>query len=147
MNVSTLINGSYLNNCRKIYEISVEPEIYGREIQPPPTQRMQIVIPGKVDHPEIYLRSVNEKEFIIEWGEPRCYGAVKVKGYQLFLNDRKVGKRLSATHRKAVVPCKPNRYVADQHHIVCGLLKRSPCSKRLLLLLQTVQGVHVGYWS
>ena len=57
--------------CRKIYEISVEPEVYGREIAPPPTQRLQVIIPGSVDAPEIFLRTVNEKDFTIEWGEPR----------------------------------------------------------------------------
>ena len=97
--------------CRKIYEISVEPEVYGREIAPPPTQRLQVIIPGSVDAPEIFLRTVNEKDFTIEWGEPRCYGGVKVKGYQLYMNDKKIGRVLSSTHRKAVIPCRANRYV------------------------------------
>ena len=102
-----------LHVCRSVYEVSVEPELYGQKSQPPPTQRMQVIIPGPVDPPEIFLRSVNERDFTIEWGEPRCYGNVKVRGYQLYLNKKKVGRLLSSTHRKAVVPCRPNRSVGN----------------------------------
>lgn len=95
--------------------------MYGKQIQPPPTQRMQVIIPGTVDAPEIFLRCVNEKDFTIEWGEPRCYGGVKVKGYQLYMNDKKIGHVLSSTHRKAVIPCRPNRYVTPT--IICDIIK------------------------
>ena len=83
--------------------------MYGNKPQSAPTQRLQVIIPGTVDPPEIFLRSVNEKDFTIEWGEPRCYGGVKVKGYQLYMNGKKIGHVLSSTHRKAVIPCRPNR--------------------------------------
>lgn len=95
--------------CRRIYEISVEHELYGQKAQPEPTQRLQVIVPGPVDAPEIFLKTVNEKDFTIEWGEPRCYGGVRVKGYQLYMNDKKIGRVLSSTHRKAVIPCRPNR--------------------------------------
>lgn len=89
--------------------------MYGRELTPPPTQRLQVIIPGSVDAPEIFLRTLNEKDFTIEWGEPRCYGAIRVKGYQLYMNDKKIGRVLSSTHRKAVIPCRPNR---QAHHVL-----------------------------
>lgn len=103
------IKSTLIGNCRRVYEISVEPELYGQRSQLPPTQRMQVIIPGPVDPPEIFLHSVNERDFTIEWGEPRCYGNVKVRGYQLYMNKKKIGRLLSSTHRKAVVPCRRNR--------------------------------------
>ena len=33
--------------------------------------------------PEIFLKSVSPEEFVIEWGEPRLYGGVRVRGYQV----------------------------------------------------------------
>jgi len=101
----------------------VEPEVFGRELQPPPTQRLQVIIPGTVDPPEIFLKSVNEKDFTIEWGEPRCYGGVKVKGYQLYMNDKKVGRVLNSTHRKAVIPCKTNRSVTTIHDLLSVIIQ------------------------
>lgn len=89
--------------------MSVEPDFYGSRSSSPPTQRLQVVIPGTVDAPEIFLHSIHDRDFTIEWGEPRCYGGVKVRGYQLYLNDKKVGRILSSTHRKAVIPSRPNR--------------------------------------
>lgn len=67
-----------------------------------------MLIPGPPDPPEIWLKNVDTNEFIIEWGEPRLYG-VKIGGYQVYLNQKKVGNILSVHHRKAVIPCKPQK--------------------------------------
>lgn len=46
------------------------------------------MVPGPPDPPEIFLRSQSDEELVIEWGEPRCYGGVKVKGYQVSVKWR-----------------------------------------------------------
>jgi len=95
---------------RSIYDLVVEPA-YFTDTLPQQPQNIQIMIPGPPDPPEIFLKSSSPDEFVIEWGEPRLYGGVKVRGYQVYLNDKKAGNELSCTHRKAVIPCRPNRLV------------------------------------
>lgn len=41
------------------------------------------MIPGPPDAPEIFIKSVSPEEFVIEWGEPRIFAGVKVRGYQV----------------------------------------------------------------
>lgn len=68
--------------CRSIYTVTVEP-CYYTDVLPQQPQDVHIMIPGPPDAPEIFLRSQDKDEFVIEWGEPRCYGGVKVKGYRV----------------------------------------------------------------
>ena len=42
-----------------------------------------IMIPGPPEPPEIFLKSQSPEEFVIEWGEPRLYGGIRVRGYQV----------------------------------------------------------------
>ena len=93
--------------CRTLYDIVVEPKYKGDTVLPE-VQHVGMLIPGPPDPPEIWLRNVDTNEFVIEWGEPRLYG-VKIGGYQVYLNQKKVGNILSVHHRKAVIPCKPNK--------------------------------------
>lgn len=93
---------------KSVYNVTVEPT-YFTETLPQRPQSIQLVIPGPPDPPEIFVKSVSPEEFVIEWGEPRLYGGVKVRGYQVYLNDKKAGNELNHSHRKAVIPCKPNR--------------------------------------
>ena len=62
--------------------MTVEPS-YFTETLPQRPQSIQLVIPGPPDPPEIFLKSVSPEEFVIEWGEPRLYGGVRVRGYQV----------------------------------------------------------------
>ncbi|XP_023933288.1 uncharacterized protein LOC106180596 isoform X1 [Lingula anatina] len=95
------------NKCT--YEISMEPR-FGNDAMPVTLTKLQVLIPGPPDAPTIWTKHVGKEEFSMEWGEPRLYGGVKVKGYQVYMNDRKVGNELSSSHRKAIIPCKPNRH-------------------------------------
>ncbi|KAL3853216.1 hypothetical protein ACJMK2_016773 [Sinanodonta woodiana] len=97
-----------VTKLKTVYNIQVEPIYYTETLAQAP-QNIQIMIPGPPDAPEIFLHSSTPEEFVIEWGEPRLYGEVKTRGYQVYLNDKKAGKELTHTHRKAVIPCKPNR--------------------------------------
>ncbi|KAK3579080.1 hypothetical protein CHS0354_029940 [Potamilus streckersoni] len=97
-----------VTKLKTVYNIQVEPIYYTETLAQAP-QNVQIMIPGPPDAPEIFLHSSSPEEFVIEWGEPRLYGDVKIRGYQVYLNDKKAGKELTHTHRKAVIPCKPNR--------------------------------------
>ena len=96
----------------------VEAE-YTKEVISADPQHVQCIIPGPPDAPEIWTRSVSNSEFVIEWGEPRLYG-VKLRGYQVFINGKHVGKALSSHHRKAVIPCKPRRLV-ERHAVTSPL--------------------------
>ncbi|XP_052779768.1 uncharacterized protein LOC128217013 isoform X4 [Mya arenaria] len=98
-----------VTRLKAIYDIVVEPA-YFTDTLPQQPQNIQIIIPGPPDPPEIFLKSSTPDEFVIEWGEPRLYGGVRVRGYQVYLNDKKAGNELSSTHRKAVIPCRPNRF-------------------------------------
>ena len=69
-------------NYRSVYNVTVEPS-YFTETLPQRPQSIQLVIPGPPDQPEIFLKSVSPEEFVIEWGEPRLYGGVRVRGYQV----------------------------------------------------------------
>ncbi|XP_067685414.1 uncharacterized protein [Haliotis asinina] len=97
-----------ITKIKATYTITVEP-VYFTDVIPQTAQEIQIMIPGPPDSPEIFLRTVEPEEFIIEWGEPKLYGGIRVKGYQVYLNDKKAGNELSSSHRKAVIPCRPNR--------------------------------------
>lgn len=67
---------------RASYDIQVEPDYFTDALHQV-NQRIQLVIPGPPDPPEIFLKSVSPEEFVIEWGEPRLFGGVKVRGYQV----------------------------------------------------------------
>ena len=69
---------------RSCYDIVVEPA-YFTETLPQQPQNIQIMIPGPPDPPEIFLKSSSPEEFVIEWGEPRLFGGVKVRGYQVHI--------------------------------------------------------------
>ena len=91
-----------------MYTVTVEP-CYYTDVLPQQPQDVHIMVPGPPDAPEIFLRSQDKEEFVIEWGEPRCFGGVKVKGYQVYMNEKKVGNELNNSHRKAVIPCRANK--------------------------------------
>jgi len=55
---------------------------YNEDVAKPFVQKVQVLIPGPPDAPEIWTKSVDDNEFVIEWGQPRCYG-VKIRGYQV----------------------------------------------------------------
>ncbi|XP_025107507.1 uncharacterized protein LOC112572161 isoform X5 [Pomacea canaliculata] len=97
-----------VKHLKTTYHITVEPCYYS-DVLPQQPQGIQIMVPGPPDPPEIFLRSQSDEELVIEWGEPRCYGGVKVKGYQVYMNDKKIGNELSSAHRKAVIPCRMNK--------------------------------------
>ncbi|XP_041347758.1 uncharacterized protein LOC121367568 [Gigantopelta aegis] len=97
-----------ITRIKSVYNITVEP-VYYTDVIAQPIQSVQIMIPGPPDAPEIFLKSVEPEEFIIEWGEPKLFGGVKIKAYQVYLNDKKAGNELSSSHRKAVIPCRANR--------------------------------------
>ena len=95
------------HRCRCLYDISVTAEFKSGTAKSK-QQHVQCLVPGRPDAPEIWTRSVGNTEFVIEWAEPRLFG-VKVRGYQMYINDKKVGNALGSHHRKAVIPCKPKR--------------------------------------
>lgn len=57
--------------------------MYYTDALPQTPQNIQIMIPGPPDAPEIFIKSVTPEEFVIEWGEPRIFAGVKVRGYQV----------------------------------------------------------------
>lgn len=65
---------------RCLYNIWVEPQYDTDHVAPEP-QKVQVLVPGPPDAPQIWTRSVDRDEFIIEWGEPRLWGT-KLDGYQ-----------------------------------------------------------------
>ena len=70
---------------RASYDIQVEPDYFTDALHQV-NQKIQLVIPGPPDSPDIFLKSVSPEEFVIEWGEPRLFGGVKVRGYQVSVN-------------------------------------------------------------
>ncbi|XP_071807417.1 uncharacterized protein [Asterias amurensis] len=97
----------YHNRC--IYKMTIQANQHDDMWQDVPSPSIQCVIPGPPDPPNLCCTSVMQEEFILEWGEPRLYGGVTVRGYQVYMNDKKVGQELSASHYKAAIPCRPNR--------------------------------------
>ncbi|XP_059161356.1 uncharacterized protein LOC131944640 isoform X2 [Physella acuta] len=97
-----------VTRLKTMYRMKIEASYY-TDVLPQHGQEVQVMTPGPPDAPQIFLRSVEPDEFCIEWGEPRLYGGVEVKGYQVFLNDKKAGGDLSAKHTKATIPCRANR--------------------------------------
>ena len=69
---------------RSIYTARVEPCLYS-DASHQQVLEVHVIIPGPPDAPEIFLHSQEMNEIVIEWGEPRCYGDVKVKGYQVII--------------------------------------------------------------
>ena len=88
--------------------MTVEPVYTKEAVSGSQPEKVQCLVPGSPDPPEIWTRGISLTDFVIEWGEPRVYG-VKIKGYQVYLNGKKVGNMLNTHHRKAVIPCKPRR--------------------------------------
>ena len=84
--IMILINTGFLFS-RSCYDIVVEPA-YFTETLPQQPQNIQIMIPGPPDPPEIFLKSSSPEEFVIEWGEPRLFGGVKVRGYQVHIEKK-----------------------------------------------------------
>ncbi|CAL1538548.1 unnamed protein product [Lymnaea stagnalis] len=97
-----------VTRLKAIYHMKVEPSYY-TDVLPQHSQEVQVMIPGPPDPPQIFLKSVDIDEFCIEWGEPKLYGGVKIKGYQVYLNDTKAGHELTPRQTKATIPCKSNR--------------------------------------
>lgn len=74
---------------RASYDIQVEPDYFTDALHQV-NQKIQLVIPGPPDSPDIFLKSVSPEEFVIEWGEPRLFGGVKVRGYQVSVNIKEL---------------------------------------------------------
>ncbi|XP_033114658.1 uncharacterized protein LOC117115100 [Anneissia japonica] len=70
---------------------------------------IQWIIPGSPDPPVIGCSSITPDEFILEWGAPRLFGSVGIRGYKVYMNDKPIGNELSVNHHRAVIPCRPNR--------------------------------------
>ncbi|KAH9503746.1 hypothetical protein Btru_066540, partial [Bulinus truncatus] len=97
-----------VSRIKTVYTMKVEPSYYA-DVQSQQCQEVQLMIPGPPDAPQIFLRSLDFDEFSIEWGEPKLYGGVKIKGYQVLLNDTKAGSELTHKQTKATIPCKPKK--------------------------------------
>ncbi|XP_070557721.1 uncharacterized protein [Ptychodera flava] len=93
---------------RSIYKISVQPD-YDDEFFYSESQDIQYPCPGSPDPPVLCCTALQSHSITIEWGEPRLYGGVDVRGYQAFLNEKKIGNVLNSSHRKAVIPCVPQK--------------------------------------
>ncbi|ESO91438.1 hypothetical protein LOTGIDRAFT_153880 [Lottia gigantea] len=130
-----------VTKIKTLYNFTVEPTYY-TDVISQTIQDVQIMIPGPPDAPDIYLRSVDTEEFIIEWGEPRVFGGVKVKGYQVYMNDKKVGAELSNSHRKAVIPCRPNRIYRINLVALSANSQYSDSLKSNTLLINTSTNQH-----
>ena len=73
----------YFAPYRCVYDVFMDAD-YKKDVSKPFVQKVQVLIPGPPDPPEIWTKSVDDNEFVIEWGQPRCYG-VKISGYQVHL--------------------------------------------------------------
>ncbi|CAH1782616.1 unnamed protein product [Owenia fusiformis] len=125
---------------KTVYEVAIEPVYDNDNIRQQP-QHVHIQVPGAPDAPNIFARSIDQEEFVIEWGEPRTYGNVKIKGYQVYMNDKKVGNMLSASHRKAVIPCRPNRHYKINLTAVTAVRRFAETSKSNALHINTSSGI------
>ena len=107
---------------RAVYDITVTPK-YDKPTSAGsrPVQKVQVMVPGPPDPPEIWTRrsrhyqsdgglEEGDDEAVIEWTEPRLSG-VKVAGYQVYVNGKKTGSVLASSHRKAIIPLKGKRSV------------------------------------
>ena len=64
-----------------MYNIWLEAQ-YSSDILAPDPQKVQVLVPGSPDAPQIWTRHVDREEFVIEWGEPKLWGT-KLDGYQV----------------------------------------------------------------
>ena len=85
-----------------------EDQVY-QDVNTPATLRVSI--PGPPDPPKLCCTAMKADEFILEWGEPLLYGGAVVRGYKVYMNDKKIGRELSVDHHKAAIPSRPNRLV------------------------------------
>ena len=86
-----------VTETRTIYQINFMCSLQdGRDSD---VQTLQVLVPGPPESPDVWVNNISPAEFEIEWGEPRTYGA-KLKGYQVYLNDRKAGAMISAHRHK-----------------------------------------------
>ncbi|XP_077978814.1 uncharacterized protein LOC144434231 [Glandiceps talaboti] len=92
---------------RSVYDISVQPA-YDDDYYYAQTQSVQFQCPGSPEPPQLSCPQMKHTDhFNIEWGEPKLYGGVEIKGYQAYMNDKKIGNVLHPSHRKAVIPSRP----------------------------------------
>lgn len=73
------------------------------------TDRLFLEIPGSPDAPFIWLKEQKENVIVVHWSEPRVYQINQVDGYQLYLNDTKVGAKIDKLVQIANIPLKMNR--------------------------------------
>ena len=73
-----------------MYDISVQPikdENIWQDLNSP---SIQCEVPGPPAPPTLSCVSMTTSEFILEWAEPRTYGGVGVKGYQVMFSIYKM---------------------------------------------------------
>ncbi|XP_071961343.1 uncharacterized protein [Antedon mediterranea] len=99
------------------------------------TPSIEWIIPGSPDPPIIGCSSITPYEFILEWGTPRLFGGVGIRGYKVYMNDKPIGNDLSVSHHRAVLPCRPNR----TYHVSLAALTADPSSYQDSLLSEELQ--------
>ena len=82
---------------------------YKKAKYPFTTEKLAIEVPGSPDAPDLWLKEHRDNNFTIQWSEPRIYSNMSVAGYQIHLNDERVGAKLDKDVLKATLPLKPNR--------------------------------------
>lgn len=73
------------------------------------TDRLFLEIPGSPDAPFIWLKEKKENTIVVHWSESRVYQNNQVDGYQLYLNDTKIGAKINKNVQLANIPLKMNR--------------------------------------
>ncbi|PFX18395.1 Titin [Stylophora pistillata] len=61
--------------------------------------------PGPPASPWIWCRTLSLSQITIEWNEPVTYGNVSIRGYQVYLNDRRLEKLVDRTQRRVTFHC------------------------------------------
>jgi hypothetical protein len=97
---------SYIRCLYEIYlDVNYEKSKYNFR-----SEKLFIEVPGSPDAPFLWLKEHNkENNYTIQWSEPRIYAHSPISGYQIYLNDDRVGNRLDKDILKATLPLKPNR--------------------------------------
>ena len=102
---------SYISITRCLVEVLVQPadNLDEESNLPRNTQPVQVLIPGPPERSDLWLKTIRENEFVVEWSTPTLNGG-KVDGYQLFINGKKAEGRLGPKQSRAVIPCKTKRW-------------------------------------
>jgi hypothetical protein len=97
-----------ITKSRSIYEINLEV-VYKTGRKTMISENLHIEVAGSPEPPVLWLEEQINNIIKVHWSECRIYPYVDLSGYQLYLNDVKVGEIIDKNVTRATIPLKPNR--------------------------------------